>query len=112
MQETMRTDTFNDFRYYNWRLTNDVDDNNFEPLVNKVMDSKPSWFITGPGGSGKTSSIKDLQQKMDEQELKYISLCPTNLSALLVEGMTIHKFSARFKKIIQCKKFRFGLYFC
>jgi hypothetical protein len=70
MQETMRTDTFNDFRYYNWRLTNDVDDNNFEPLVNKVMDSKQSWFITGPGGSGKTTLIKDLQRKMDGKKLK------------------------------------------
>jgi len=35
---------------------------------------------------------------MDEQELKYMSLCPTNLAALLVGGMTIHKFSARLKK--------------
>ena len=98
MQETMRTDTFNDMKYYNWRLTNDVNDNNFEPLVNKIMESKQSWFITGPGGSGKTTLIKDLQRKMNEEELEYISLCPTNLSALLVDGMTIHKFSARLKK--------------
>jgi hypothetical protein len=27
-----------------------------------------------------------------------MSLCPTNLAALLVGGMTIHKFSARLKK--------------
>ena len=54
MQETMRTDTLHDFKYYNWRLTNDVNDNDFEPLVNKIMESKQSWFITGPGGSGKT----------------------------------------------------------
>jgi 5-methylcytosine-specific restriction endonuclease McrA len=104
MEETMRTDTFNDFKHYNWRLQNDVDDNNFEPLVNKIMGSKESWFITGPGGSGKTTLIKDLQQKMKEQELKYMSLCPTNLAALLVNGMTIHKFSARLKKTSNIKK--------
>jgi ATP-dependent exoDNAse (exonuclease V) alpha subunit len=62
------------------------------------MDSKQSWFITGPGGSGKTTLIKDLQKKLNEQKLKYMSLCPTNLAALLVGGMTIHKFSARLKK--------------
>ena len=55
MQETMRTDIFKDLKYYNWRLTKDVNDNNFEPFVNKIMDSKQSWLITGPGGSGKTT---------------------------------------------------------
>ena len=67
------------------------------------MNSKKSWFITGPGGSGKTTLIKDLQRRMNEQKLKYISLCPTNLAALLVDGMTIHKFSARLKKISNVK---------
>ena len=98
MQETMRTDTFNDFRYYNWRLINDVDDNNFEPLVNKVMDSKQSWFITGPGGSGKTSLIKDLQQKMDEQDLKYISL-----QRLTFKVFAIYSFRCYFCKLFASK---------
>ena len=98
MQETIRTDIYKDMRYYNWKLTNDVEDNDFKPLVDKIMNSNQSYFITGPGGSGKTTLIKDLQRKMNEQELKYMSLCPTNLSALLVGGMTIHKFSARLKK--------------
>jgi hypothetical protein len=70
----------------------------FNKLSDKIMDSKQSWFITGPGGSGKTTLIKDLQRKMDGKKLKYMSLCPTNLAALLVDGMTIHKFSARLKK--------------
>ena len=99
----MRTDIFKDLKYYNWRLTKDVDDNNFEPLVNKIMDSKQSWFITGPGGSGKTTLIKDLQKRMDDEGLEYVSLCPTNLAALLVGGMTIHKFACRLKKSSQVK---------
>ena len=31
MQETMRTDVYKDFQYYNWKLTQDVDDNDFKP---------------------------------------------------------------------------------
>ena len=86
----MRTDTLNDFKCYDWRLTKDVDANNFEPLVNKIMESYQSLFITGPGGSGKTTLIKELQKKMNEEELKHISLCPTKLAALLVNGTTIN----------------------
>ena len=32
---------------------------------------------------------------------KYITLCPTNLAALLVGGMTIHRFAAKLKKQAQ-----------
>ena len=35
MQQTQRTDIFNDMRYYNWKLTYDVEDNDFKPLVDK-----------------------------------------------------------------------------
>ena len=98
MQETMRTDTFKEAKYYNWRLTPDVHDNDFEPLVNKVIDSNESWFITGPGGSGKTTLLKMLQERLNEADKKYVTLCPTNLAALLVDGETLHKFSAKLKK--------------
>ena len=98
MQETMRTDTFKEAKYYNWRLTPDVTDNDFEPLVNKVIDSNESWFITGPGGSGKTTLLKMLQKRLKEADKKYVTLCRTNLAALLVDGETLHKFSAKLKK--------------
>ncbi len=35
MQQTQRTDIFNDMRYYNWKITFDVEDNDFKPLVDK-----------------------------------------------------------------------------
>jgi hypothetical protein len=35
MQQTQRTETFNDMRFYNWKLTYDVEDNDFKPLVDK-----------------------------------------------------------------------------
>ena len=50
MQETMRTDIYKDIKYYNWRVIPDVEDNDFKPLVDKVINSNQSCFITGPGG--------------------------------------------------------------
>ena len=70
MQETMRTDVYKDFQYYNWKLTQDVDDNDFKPLVDKIINSNESYFITGPGGSGKTTLLKQLQCVLKEQDKK------------------------------------------
>jgi len=98
MQQTLRTDVFKDMKYYNWRLINDVEDNDFKPLVDKIMMSNQSYFITGPGGSGKTTLLKQLQDELTKKDKKYITLCPTNLAALIAGGMTIHKFSTKLKK--------------
>jgi len=98
MQQTLRTDIYKDMRYYTWKLTSDVEDDNFEPLVEKVMKSNQSYFITGPGGSGKTTLLKLLQEELTKQDKKYTTLCPTNLAALIAGGITIHKFSSKLKK--------------
>jgi primosomal protein N' len=68
MQETLRTDVFKDMRYYNWKLTTDVEGNDFKPLVDKIMKSDQSYFITGPGGSGKTTLLKQLQSELTKQD--------------------------------------------
>ncbi len=65
------------------------------------MKSEQSYFITGPGGSGKTTLLKQLQEVMTKQNKKHTTLCPTNISALLVGGMTIHRFAAKLKKQAQ-----------
>ena len=36
----------------------------FVPLVNKTIDSNESYFITGPGGAGKSTLINILKQKI------------------------------------------------
>ncbi len=45
MQETLRTDIYKDLKYYNWRLINDVEENDFKPLVDKVINSNQSRFV-------------------------------------------------------------------
>jgi predicted AAA+ superfamily ATPase len=75
--------------------------NKFNILRDRIIKSNQSYFITGPGGSGKTTLLKQLQDELTKQNKKYITLCPTNLAALLVGGMTIHKFAAKLKKQAQ-----------
>jgi ABC-type lipoprotein export system ATPase subunit len=65
------------------------------------MKSEQSYFITGPGGSGKTGLLKQIQDVLTKQNKKHVTLCPTNLAALLVGGMTIHRFAAKLKKQAQ-----------
>ena len=85
--------------------------NKFNELSDTIIQSNQSYFITGPGGSGKTTLLKQLQDILTQQNKKYITLCPTNLSALLVDGMTIHKFAAKLKRQ-SCIKNIFRLYIC
>ena len=72
--------------------------NKFNELSDTIIKSNQSYFITGPGGSGKTTLLKQIQSILTKQDKKHITLCPTNLAALLVDGITIHKFSTKLKK--------------
>jgi DNA polymerase III delta prime subunit len=85
-----------------WNTTPDVEGNDFEPLVNKIIDSAQSWLITGPPGAGKTTLINKIKQNLTDNDKHYKCLAPTNLAALLIDGTTIHKFSCKLKKL---KKF-------
>jgi hypothetical protein len=76
------------------------------------MKSEQSHFITGPGGSGETSLLKQLQDVLSKQDKKYITLCPSNISALMVGGMTIHRFAAKLKETSPNTHIRFRLYIC
>jgi deoxyadenosine/deoxycytidine kinase len=68
MPNNIRKDLYTHDIKYNWNITPDVDDNNFEPLVNKIIDSNESYFITGPGGAGKSTLINMLKQRIRKAE--------------------------------------------
>jgi ATP-dependent exoDNAse (exonuclease V) alpha subunit len=72
--------------------------NKFNILRDQIIKSNQSCFITGPGGSGKTELIKQLQQEITRMGKKFESVAPTNLAALLIGGITIHRFTSKFKK--------------
>jgi 5-methylcytosine-specific restriction enzyme A len=82
-----------------WDITPDVTDNNFEPLINKILDSNESWLINGPPGAGKTTLINKIKEYLTNNNKVYKCLAPTNLAALLIDGTTVHKFACKLKKL-------------
>ena len=91
---------FPDFRNFDRKRIDgpDVEDNEFKPLIDKIIDSNQSWLINGPPGAGKTFLINEIKKTLTENNKIYKCLAPTNLAALLINGTTIHKFSCKLKK--------------
>ncbi len=52
-------------------LTPDVEDNEFKPLIDKILDSNQSWLINGPPGAGKTTLINMIKEKLTEDNKVY-----------------------------------------
>ena len=110
MQEYLRTNKYEVSKFYEWKITPDVNDNDFKPLVDKIINSKnESWFLNGPGGTGKTYLINMIQQYLKDNNIEYCSLAPTNIAALLINGTTLHKFVSKMKhkSCIQSMKIKY-----
>ncbi|AXN57909.1 putative helicase [Acinetobacter phage ABPH49] len=58
-----------------------------ESAIKSIMSGK-NTFITGPGGSGKSQIIHTVQDMLGESSL---SLAPTGIAALNINGMTAHR---------------------
>ena len=93
MAQYIRKDTYT-MKEKEWNITEDVQDNNFSVFVSDILNNNKSVHIDGRAGTGKSTLIKELQQEMDQRGLNYISLAPTNKSARVINGKTIHKFVA------------------
>ena len=75
-------------------IINDVEDNNFEPLIKTILDLNKSVNIDGRAGCGKSTLIKMLMKTMDDTGRSYIGLATTNKAARIINGKTIHMFAA------------------
>ena len=61
--------------------------------MNHIINSNQSIHIDGRAGAGKSTLIKKIQEELSKnRNKKYITLTPTNKSARIVQGKTIHKF--------------------
>ena len=80
------------YEYQKWTITNDIDDNDFKPLVDQILDSKKSINIDGRAGTGKSTLINMLQAEMKIKKISFQCVAPTNKAARVVNGKTIHKF--------------------
>ena len=67
------------------------DETNIEQqkAFNLVANTNTSLFITGKAGTGKTTFVKRIQQKIDKN---FLVLAPTGIAALNVGGQTMHSF--------------------
>ena len=81
-----------------WFNYSDVSDNDFTPLVNQILDTMGSCNLQASAGCGKTTLIeKYIKPELEKRELSYTVLTPTNISALLVNGLTLDKFTNKIK---------------
>ena len=80
------------------QIIQDTNDNDFTPLVDRIIDNKMSCNLDGPAGSGKSTLLKQLMAKMHDKGLTYVAVAPTNKAANMINGMTSHRFA------ISCSK--------
>ena len=75
-----------------YNMFDDVLDNNFDPLINTIIDTNQSFVINARAGCGKSTLIKMLQSKLTVLGKTHVSLAPTNKACRVINGKTIHKF--------------------
>ncbi len=80
-------------------FTKDIDFNNeFQKAFDLIENTNDCIFITGRAGTGKSTLLKILKQKTKKNA---VVLAPTGVSAINVQGQTIHSFFKFPPKIIQ-----------
>ena len=93
--ERMKMHQRTDYFYHEEKKFNIIpDSDDFHMLVETILNSKKSFHIDGRAGCGKTTLIKMLQKEMDARGMTYKALAPTNKACRLINGETMHRFSA------------------
>ena len=63
-------------------------------MVTTISEKNESFNILGPAGCGKSCLLKQLQQELKNH---YFTLASTNKAALIINGITLHKFVSKMK---------------
>jgi hypothetical protein len=74
------------------KLWNVINDGNRDDLVKYVMEKNTSLNIDGVAGTGKTTFLNKLKNKIKENGKTYTCMAPTNKACTHIEGKTLHKF--------------------
>src|SRR4029077_15781120 len=98
MPRYRRTDIYN-IPEYNMFNYEEPTDNNFEELINKIIDNNEGLLNDSIAGSGKTYLNKLLKETLQKRNKNVVCLAPTNKAAFLLNGMTIHKWYLSYKSI-------------
>lgn len=82
-----------------------------DPIEERIHMSTENFFITGPGGTGKTWLVKSLEKTWKKIDTKYVLLTPTGVAAVNIGGQTIHRFfsiglanGTKEQLLIRCRK--------
>ena len=97
MSKLLRTTSFVNYKH-KYSIFKDVEDNNFEPLIDMILNSNKSIHIDGCAGAGKSTLIKLLQKEMINKNLSFKSTAPTNKACNIIDGITLHKFATELNK--------------
>ena len=86
-----------------------ISNDNFDyvdKIVEDILTYEEGCYIDGRAGTGKSVIIRKLNKILDERDLNYVNLAPTNKASRNINGQTIHKFFAigRNNKTINLKK--------
>ena len=92
MPRYCRTDKYQYIKPIGWTLLEDVDDNNFQPLIDNIIKNKLSVNIDGRAGTGKSTFINKLVENFEKNNISFKTLAYTNKAARIINGSTIHKF--------------------
>ena len=59
-------------------MTNYPENNEFGPLTPQILETEQSINIDGIAGSGKTTMLRNLMEKLNENKKGFAVLAPTN----------------------------------
>ena len=65
----------------------------FESLADWIETTNDHFFITGRAGTGKSTFIQALKQKLKKAEKNAVYLAPTGVAASNISGQTVHAFA-------------------
>ena len=89
-----------------WQTFQDSQNDNLDKFVNDILDQNLSININGLAGTGKSTLVHNIMKEMNNRDLKYYALAPTNKAARIIKGETISKFIARHpQKILKTPEF-------
>ena len=84
---------------YNWTIHEDVKDDDFKPLVDMIINSNQSININGAPGTGKSTLIKQIHTELTSMNKTFTTLAPTNKACSIVNGMTLHRYASKIKRM-------------
>ena len=88
-------------RNYEFVVDTDSDDiadpqtNDFGPIIDKIVSERADYFISGPGGVGKSFLLRGIMREMHRQGYAVFATASTGVAAVRIGGMTIYSFVMR-----------------